>query len=107
MTGLVFLGAAIVCELVATLTLKAASLGRHRLYAVVVAGYVAAFTMLALALAEGLGLGVAYGTWTAAGVATTAIAARFLYGEPLNRTMGLGIALIGAGVMLVQAGLAS
>ena len=49
-------------------------------------------------------LGVAYGIWSAGGVAVTAITSRFLFGEPLTHTMVAGIALIMAGVLLVELG---
>ena len=68
------------------------------------AGYLGAFAMLTLALKEGLGLGIAYGIWSAGGVAVTAIASRLLFGEPLTRTMVAGIVLIMAGVLLVELG---
>ncbi|GAA1659232.1 SMR family transporter [Glycomyces endophyticus] len=99
-----FLVAAILSEVAASLSLKAAADGRKRWYAVVVAGYGLAFTGLTLALDRGLGIGVAYGIWVAAGVALTAVASRFLFGEPLTKLMGLGIALVGAGVLLVEIG---
>ena len=85
--------------------LKLASDGRGlRWYGAVMAGYLAAFAMLTLALTEGLPLGVAYGIWSAGGVAVTAIASRLLFGEPLTRTMVAGIVLIMAGVLLVELG---
>ena len=59
---------------------------------------------MTLALKEGLALGVAYGIWSAGGVAVTAIASRLLFGEPLTRTMVVGIALIMTGVLLVEIG---
>ena len=49
-------------------------------------------------------LGVAYGIWAAAGVALTAIGSRVFFKEPLTRVMVLGIALIMAGVLLVELG---
>jgi len=99
-----FLVAAILSEVAASLSLKAAADGRKRWYAVVVVGYGLAFTSLTLALEAGLGIGVAYGIWVAAGVALTAIASRILFKEPLTKLMGLGIALVGAGVLLVELG---
>lgn len=102
----IFLVAAILCEVSATLSLRIASAGRAAFYAVVVVGYLAAFSLLALALAEGMGLGVAYGIWAAAGVALTAIASHFLFTEPLTPVMMGGIALIMAGVLLVEVGAA-
>ena len=100
MSGL-YLVAAIATETTGTLSLKLASDGRGlRWYGLVMAGYLGAFALLTLALKEGLALGVAYGIWSAGGVAVTAIASRFLFGEPLTRTMVAGIALIMAGVLL-------
>ena len=99
----VYLVAAIASETTGTLSLKLASDGRGlRWYGTVMAGYLGAFVMLTLALKEGLGLGVAYGIWSAGGVAVTAIASRLLFGEPLTRTMVAGIVLIMAGVLLVE-----
>ncbi len=101
----VYLVAAIASETTGTLSLKLASDGRGlRWYGAVMAGYLGAFAMLTLALKEGLGLGVAYGIWSAGGVAVTAIASRYLFGEPLTRTMVAGIVLIMAGVLLVELG---
>ncbi|TFH53406.1 multidrug efflux SMR transporter [Actinomyces viscosus] len=104
MSGIYLLGA-IASEVTGTLSLKLASDSRgYRWYGVVVVGYLAAFALLTLGLREGLSLGVAYGIWSAGGVAATAIASRLLFGEPLTRTMIAGIALIMAGVLLVEVG---
>ena len=101
----VYLVAAIASEVTGTLSLKLASDGRGlRWYAVVMGGYLAAFAMLTVTLKAGMPLGVAYGIWSAGGVAVTAIASRLLFGEPLTRTMVAGIVLIMAGVLLVELG---
>lgn len=101
----IYLVAAIASEVTGTLSLKLASDGRGlRRYGVVITGYLAAFAMLTATLKAGLPLGVAYGIWSAGGVAVTAIASRLLFGEPLTRTMVAGIALIMAGVLLVEIG---
>lgn len=99
-----YLAAAILTEVTATLSLKAAADGKKAWYAVVVLGYLFAFAALPFALGEGLGIGVAYGIWAAAGVALTAIASRFLFKEPLTLIMGAGIALIAAGVLIIELG---
>ena len=100
-----YLVAAIASETTGTLSLKLASDGRGlRWYCLVMAGYLGAFALLTLALTEGLPLGVAYGIWSAGGVAVTAIASRLLFSEPLTRTMVAGIVLIMAGVLLVELG---
>ncbi|MCW2088227.1 UNVERIFIED_ORG: multidrug transporter EmrE-like cation transporter [Rhodococcus erythropolis] len=62
------------------------------------------FRFLTLALDAGLTIGVAYGIWTACGVALTAIASRILFREPLTRLMMVGIGLIAAGVLLIELG---
>lgn len=100
----VYLVSAILVEVIATLSLRVASQGRRRWFVAVAVGYVSAFVFLSLALREGLALGVAYGIWSAAGVAVIAIASKFLFKEPLTRLMIAGIALIAGGVLLVQVG---
>lgn len=95
--------AAILAEVTATLSLKAA-LDAPALYVVVVAGYAVTFILLAQVLRRGMGLGVAYGIWGAFGVTLTALLAAPLFGEELNAVMGLGIALVATGVMLVEIG---
>ncbi|ROZ98487.1 multidrug efflux SMR transporter [Gordonia sp. OPL2] len=102
MAWLYLLGA-IVCEVTATLSLKG-SATVPALYAVVVAGYAGAFVFLTLVLKTGMGLGVAYGIWGATGVAATAVLSTVLFGESFTVLMGIGIALIVAGVLLVETG---
>ncbi|RSM48942.1 QacE family quaternary ammonium compound efflux SMR transporter [Actinoplanes sp. ATCC 53533] len=97
------LTAAIGSEVAATLALKAA-LDQPAWYALVTAGYVAAFAFLAVCLRLGMKIGVAYGIWGAGGVTVTAILSAVIYGEPLTALMGLGIALIIAGVLTVELG---
>jgi small multidrug resistance pump len=99
-----FLAGAITVEVVATLSLKAASTGRPRFYLVVVPGYVAAFALLSLALDAGMALGLAYGTWTAVGVALTAVLSRIVFDEPLTPLMLAGIGLIVLGVLAIEVG---
>lgn len=47
-------------------------------------------------------VGVAYGVWTACGVALVAIMARFLFNDPLTMKMAIGIALIVSGVLTIE-----
>lgn len=101
-----YLAGAILTEVASTLALRVAAGGRRRWYAVVVTGYLTSFALLALALDAGMGLGVAYGIWTAVGVALTAVLSRLLFDEPLTRVMSFGILLIAAGVILLEAGAA-
>ncbi|CAI7614547.1 unnamed protein product [Penicillium discolor] len=98
-----FLIGAIVFEVVGTLSLRMA-VDKKRWYVGVAVGYVLAFTMLSLALAGGMALGVAYGIWAASGVALTAILSKFLFKEPFTWLMGLGIVLIVGGVLCIELG---
>lgn len=100
----VFLAAAILSEVSGTLALRAATSHRRGWYAVVVLGYLLAFLCLSVVLRHGMGLGVAYGIWTAVGVALTAVASKVLFDEPLTVVMAGGIALIAGGVVLVEMG---
>ena len=101
-----YLAVAIACELAATLSLRKA-VDDRRWYAAVAPGYLLAFVFLSLTLAAGTPLGVAYGIWTAAGVALAAVFSRLLFREPLTPMMGAGIALIACGVLLVEMGAAT
>jgi small multidrug resistance pump len=100
-----YLGGAILAEVGATMALRASGGLAKRIWILpIVVGYLLSFVLLSLGLAAGLPLGVAYGIWSAVGVALTAVLARFVFREPLTRTMGLGILLISAGVLLVEVG---
>ncbi|WP_293785300.1 multidrug efflux SMR transporter [uncultured Aeromicrobium sp.] len=97
------LAGAIAAEVAATMALRA-SIDRTAWIALVVAGYLAAFTLLALALRENLPIGVAYGIWGAAGVALTAVLGAAIFGETLSPPAVAGLGLIIAGVVLVETG---
>lgn len=104
MTWLLLL-VAIGAEVIATLSLRASDgLRRRRWLVPVVLGYAAAFTCLALVLERGMRVGVAYGIWTALGIAVVAVLARLLWRDPLTPRMMLGIAVIAGGVLLVELG---
>lgn len=102
LTQLLLVGA-IMCEVSATLSLKAA-LDHPWLYLVVAAGFTAAFALLAAVLRRGMGIGVAYGIWSATGVVLTTALSWLIYDETVTGVMGLGIALIIGGVLLVELG---
>ncbi|MET1154718.1 SMR family transporter [Arthrobacter sp.] len=103
MKNWLLLTGAIVCEVAASLSLKAA-LDVPALYVVVVAGYMTSFAFLAAVLRAKMPVGVAYGIWGALGVALTAVLAAVLFHEPLTTVMLAGMALAVAGVLLVQWG---
>jgi small multidrug resistance pump len=97
------LGAAIMLEVLATLCLRASDGFRKRIWmAPVVIGYLASFYLLWLTLSLGMPVGIAYGVWTACGVALVAVLARLLFGERLTPMKGAGIALIVAGVLTIE-----
>lgn len=97
------LGGAIISEVSATLALRQA-LNQPGFYVVVGIGYALAFILLSLTLKAGMPLGVAYGLWGALGVALTALLSMLVFGEPITVLVALGIALIMAGVLLVEVG---
>lgn len=106
MTWLLLAGA-IVTEVIATLSLRASEgMKRKRWIPVVVVGYIAAFGLLTLTLAQGMAIGIAYGIWAACGVALTAVGARVFFKDRLTTRMGAGIALIAVGVLLIELGAA-
>ena len=105
----VFLIIAILTEVTASLALQAAVLptsakGSRWWYLLVGVGYVTAFGMLSLTLREGMALGVAYGIWTAVGVALTAILGKLIFKQHFTWVMALGVALIAGGVLLIEVG---
>ena len=103
-----FLAGAIITEVTATLSLRMASQpSAKKIWFIPVAiGYLTAFVLLSLALSGGMALGVAYGIWTACGVALTAVASRILFSEPLTKIMCGGLALIVFGVLFIELGAA-
>lgn len=97
------LAGAIILEVTATLSLRGA-IDNPWWAILAVAGYAGAFVALSLLLRLGAPIGVVYGIWAAAGVALTAVIASFLFGEPFTFLIGLGIAIVIAGVVLVETG---
>lgn len=101
----VWLFSSIVCEVAATLSLRASDGFRRRSWLIpVVAGYTIAFVLLGRALDAGMPVGVAYGLWTAIGIVLVAVLARAIWKDPLTRRMLVGIGFIIVGVALVELG---
>lgn len=100
-----FLGLAIVTEVSATVSLKLSE-GFTKLVPsiVVVVGYVAAFIFLSQALKRGMSVGVAYGVWSAIGVALVATIGALFLDEPLSAVQIGGVALLIAGVLALELG---
>ncbi|HLS63224.1 MAG TPA: SMR family transporter [Ruania sp.] len=102
--ALLFLAGAILAEVTGTVSLRMAATGTRRWYLPVAVSYLLAFTLLSAALGHGMGISVAYGIWSAAGVAITAVLSKVLFDEPLTPLMALGISLIVGGVLLIEVG---
>lgn len=97
------LAGAILVEVCATLSMRASDGFRRRAWiAPVVAGYLISFALLWFTLRLGMPVGIAYGVWTACGVALVAVADRVLFKERLTPLMMAGIALIVCGVLTID-----
>ena len=97
-----YLFVAIICEVLATSALKAAE-GFTRFWPslIVVGGYGLAFYCLSLTLRT-IPVGIAYALWSGIGIVLIAVAGWVLYRQPLDRPAILGIALILAGVVVIN-----
>ncbi|MCD9031406.1 QacE family quaternary ammonium compound efflux SMR transporter [Luteimonas sp. Y-2-2-4F] len=96
------LAVAIVAEVVATSMLKASD-GFSRLWPslVVVVGYGVAFYFLSLTLRT-IPVGIAYAVWSGAGIVLVSLIAWLGFGQKLDAPALLGIALIVAGVLVLN-----
>jgi small multidrug resistance pump len=97
-----YLGTAIVAEVIATSVLKASE-GFTRLIPslVVLTGYATAFYFLSLTL-QTMPLGIAYAVWSAIGIALVSVIGWFLYRQSLDAPAIIGIGLIVAGVVVIN-----
>jgi len=102
MQSWLFLGGAIVCEVLATSALKASE-GFSRIWpsVVVVLGYAGAFYLLSLTL-KTIPIGIAYAVWSGVGVALISLIGWFFLGQALDKPGLVGIALIIAGVAVIN-----
>ena len=97
-----FLSIAIVSEVLATSALKSSN-GFTRLWPsiVVIAGYAVAFFFLSLTLRT-IPVGIAYAIWSGAGIVLVTLIAWFTLGQMLDSPAILGLALIVAGVIVLN-----
>ncbi|MWL87979.1 EamA family transporter [Cupriavidus sp. SW-Y-13] len=102
MNGYVLLTLAIIAEVIATSSLKAAE-NFTRLWpsVLVVSGYVAAFWLL-MQVMKTVPVGVAYAIWSGAGIVLVTLIASILYRQIPDLAAWLGIGLIIAGVAVIQ-----
>jgi len=98
----VYLGLAIVAEVIATSLLKSSE-GFTRLWPslAVIVGYGAAFFFLSLTL-RAIPVGVAYAIWSGVGVVLVTLIAWLAYGQKLDWPALVGIALIACGVVVLN-----
>jgi small multidrug resistance pump len=98
-----YLGIAIIGEVIATSALKATNhFSQPGPTAIVAAGYACAFYSMSLAL-KTIPVGVAYAIWCGLGVVLVAVAGAVLYREVPDRPAMFGMALIIAGVVVINA----
>jgi small multidrug resistance pump len=102
MNGYLLLALAIVAEVIATSSLKAAE-NFTRLWpsVLVVTGYVAAFWLL-MQVMKTVPVGVAYAIWCGAGIVLVTLIAAVLYRQVPDLAAWIGIALIIGGVAVIQ-----
>ncbi|MGO1246476.1 MAG: SMR family transporter [Oceanisphaera sp.] len=98
----IFLGVAIVAEVVATSSLKA-SAGFTKLWPslLVVMGYTAAFYFLSLTL-KVIPVGLAYAIWAGVGIVLISLAGWLIFGQKLDLASVIGMALIITGVVVIN-----
>ena len=96
------LGLAIVAEVIATSALKASEgFTRPGPSAIVVLGYCLAFYCLSLTL-KTVPVGVAYAVWSGLGIVLITVAGYVLYRQRIDAAALIGMALIVAGVAVIQ-----
>lgn len=98
-----YLGGAIAFEVLGTLALRA-SVDHAGWIPVTALSYAIALFMLALTLRERMPIGVAYGIWSAVGVALIAVLGVVVFDERLSTARVVGLAVIVLGVVLVETG---
>jgi small multidrug resistance pump len=102
MIGWIFLVIAIVAEIVATTAIRSSNGFTVLVPSIVtIAGYAVAFACFAKAL-KSLELGIAYAIWAGVGTATVAVIGMLVFGEPGSAAKTAGLALIVAGVVLLN-----
>ena len=98
-----YLVIAIVAEVIATSSLKATERFTRPLPSLIVlVGYGLAFVMLGLVV-EKMPIGIVYAVWSGAGIVLLAIVGVAWLKQPLDVPAVIGIALILAGVVIVNA----
>lgn len=102
MIAYLYLGVAIIAEVVATTALRAAD-GFTQLWPslISIVGYAIAFYFLSLTL-RSMPVGVAYAIWSGVGIVLISLAGWLLYKQLLDLPAIIGMALIMAGVIVIN-----
>lgn len=102
MSGYLYLGIAIASEVVATTSMKAIDgFNKPLPLILVIVGYTISFWMLTLVVRT-IPVGVAYAVWAGLGIVLVSIAAGIIYSQKLDLPAMLGMAMIVAGVVVIQ-----
>ncbi|MGV6873903.1 SMR family transporter [Pseudochelatococcus sp. B33] len=101
-TGHIYLGIAIICEVIATSALKASEGFTRLLPSVVTAlGYAAAFYFLSLTL-KTIPVGIAYAIWSGVGIILISVIGLVAFQQRLDAPALIGLGLIIAGVFVIN-----
>lgn len=102
MKNFIFLFVAIVCEVIATSSLKASDQFTKLIPSVLtIIGYVAAFYFLSLTL-KTIPVGIAYAIWSGVGIVLVTLVAAILYKQQPDWAAIAGMFLIIAGVVVIN-----
>lgn len=97
-----YLGLAIVAEVIGTIALKATNGFTVLVPSIIVMlGYSAAFVLLSFCLRE-IPVGIAYGIWSGLGVVLVSVAGIFIYKQALDLPAIIGLAMIVVGVAVIH-----
>ncbi|WP_412539366.1 multidrug efflux SMR transporter [Longispora sp. K20-0274] len=101
----ILLSVAIILEVGATLLVRVSD-GFTRLWPVLglLAGYTLSFYLDSKVVQLGVPIAITYAIWSAAGIVLVAISARLLFGDPLNLTTIIGMAVLVVGVVITSFG---
>ena len=102
MTAYLYLGVAIIAEVIATTALRASN-GFTELWPSIISivGYVVAFYFLSLTLRT-MPVGIAYAIWSGVGIVLISLAGWLLYKQLLDLPAVIGMGLIMAGVIVIN-----
>ncbi|SFJ27916.1 DMT family transporter [Myroides guanonis] len=102
MKNFLFLFVAIICEVIATSSLKASDQFTKLVPSILtIIGYIAAFYFLSLTL-KTIPVGIAYAIWSGVGIVLVTLVAAILYKQQPDWAAIAGMALIIAGVVVIN-----